>query len=102
MGATEVSSVKETSHIELFLFLLGGLLLLGLLLSGSLSGGGGSGSLGRGGSRAGVAQDSSNVLSLEGLDEEAGVVAFDLDSSSLKNLVNLLLLHKTVKGVSRA
>jgi len=81
---------EETTHVHIGLFFLF-LLLLGLLVGGGGLGGGGSGgTTSGGGGGTSVLKHVSDVLSLEGLGEKAGPVAFDRVSASSDDLFQFL------------
>ena len=72
------------------MILTGLLFLSGLASSGVTTGSGGTTS--GGGGRSNVGEESSDVLSLEGLGEETGPVALNSVSASLNDLAELLFL----------
>ena len=82
-----LTTSEQISHVDVLLGLLG-LLFLGRLSSGT-SGTGGSGG---GGSGADVGEELGDVLTLEGLGEKAGPVAFNGVAGGLDHLVQFLLL----------
>ena len=89
-----ITTTEEISHIDVLL----GLLFLGLLLSGSSatsSGTTGSGAS-SGGTSADVGEQLGDVLTLEGLGEEAGPVALDGVSGGLDDLAKFFLLITTI------